>query len=159
MLSERPTSNVQLPTSNAEAIQAELPLAEKERRDREQLFLDVAEFEGMLATFGRLTARQICAHRAGWDDRYVRKLAERSAGVLSFPGSQGYSLIAAAGDDELRHAANAIATQVAVMQAKRVRFENILGLRHAAQKLGDAHAASDAVARELSAEYFAEGAQ
>jgi len=144
---------------NPEATQAELPLAECARRDSEQLRADVAEFEQILGELGRLTARQICAHRGDWDDRYVRKLAERSDRVLSFPGSNGYSLIAAASDEELRHAANAIATQVAVMQAKRVRFENILGLRHAAHKLGDTQAASDVLADELSREYCTTGGQ
>lgn len=136
--------NAEHPASNAE--QAELRLGAKVRRDEAQIAEDVWRMEVLLGHSGAdgarwLKAAEICT-ALGWPGgdagkRYIRRLAEKSHLILSFPGSPGYTLIALAGDEDLRHAANAIAAQVAVMQAKRVRLENILGLRHAAQKLGD----------------------
>ena len=175
MLNERPTSNVQHPTSNAEAAQSELMLGTRRgRRDEARRALDIADFEALVSGRSGITRRELCELRADWNDRYIGEMAEHSRLVLSFPGSQGYRMISAAEDEEIAHGIAAIDEQVAKMMAKRVRFSNILGLRSAGQKLGDAQmvlprssegakgeadAAGDAVARELSAEYFAEGAQ
>ena len=137
------------------AEQAELPLGTKRaRRDEAQRVRDIFDFECLVTLNVGITRRELCALRPDWNDRYIGEMAEHSRLVLSFPGSPGYRMISAAADEEIAHGIAAIDDQVAKMMAKRVRFSNILGLRAAAQKLGDTHTASEAQARDLSAEYF-----
>ena len=76
--------------------QGELGLIVKMRRTPQQLLADAAKLEALLDRRTRLTAAEICA-ALGWaadedGQRYVRKLAQRSRAILSFPGSNGYTL-------------------------------------------------------------------
>ena len=129
------------------------------RRGEERRAKDREDFEALVALKPGVTRRELCELRRDWNDRYIGEMAEHSRLVLSFPGSPGYRLISTATDEDLAHAVAAIDEQVEKMVAKRVRFGNILGLRHASQKLGDTHTASAAVDADLHEYIAGEGAR
>ena len=135
---QRPTSNVQRP--KPQSAQGELGLLEKAARaPQRQMPADISRLELLLGARGQLTAKEILEQwgEPGTDagKRYVRKLAEVSTAILSYPGSSGYTLIRLADAETLQHAANAIGSQIAVMQAKRVRLHNLAGLKRAEENL------------------------
>jgi hypothetical protein len=99
----------------------------------------VAELCGLLRGRGWVTAREIQRWRPHWRDRFIRLLANESAGrIVSFPGSPGYRLaedLPAHDIATLDHAAAALIHQGRDMVRRGIKFRRLAALRRAAAEL------------------------
>jgi hypothetical protein len=118
--------------------QTELPMRLR-RRTPEDRNADVARIVAMLADGRRMTAAQICM-AFGWlinedGKREVRKLAELSSAILSYPGSSGYMLRKFADAAELRKAGAKWIAQGTAEIRRGIECNRLAGLLEAAGKM------------------------